>query len=296
MSYQLRSRSESVQSCSFWVTVFKHVVNRPVVDGKGPLSTQNNSKRTGTGVFRRSDSKYSSGRIGWKTYWPRIIFTSSTSITSLPIVNWSRTSGLTVKEEQKPPEWTGVNLSSSIWVSTTLLELIPCTVYFVGVPHTSNLRASSEEIQEWLHAESHKTKNFSDFSESLKVAIPLPMFVTILLRQTETEGRHEVTSFFFWVAVVTLHVVVSPLLPFSDSGFLGKILSAPCRKVLCVLPQPSLVHFRGWGQLRNDFCPLGHKKQSLFSATTFARSVGVFFRNAWHRHNGCSSLQTTQLT
>ena len=60
----------------FWVTALKHVETRPEVEGSEPLNTQPNGKRTAIGVFLRSVSKYSNGRIQWNTSWPRIIFFS----------------------------------------------------------------------------------------------------------------------------------------------------------------------------------------------------------------------------
>ena len=60
----------------FRVTALKHVEIRPEVEGSEPLNTQPNGKRTAIGVFVRSVSKYSNGRIQWNTSWPRITFIS----------------------------------------------------------------------------------------------------------------------------------------------------------------------------------------------------------------------------
>ena len=68
MSYQLQSCSASSESASLLVvTALKHVENNPEVDGSGRLDTQPNDKRTATGVFLRSESKYSSEQIKWNT-------------------------------------------------------------------------------------------------------------------------------------------------------------------------------------------------------------------------------------
>ena len=41
------------------------------------------------------------------------------------------------------------------------------------------------------------------------------------------------------------------------------------------------------GHCQNEWPSLKHDKQSLFSATSFALSVGVFFLNTGHLHRGC---------
>ena len=62
-----------------------------------------------------------------------------------------------------------------------------------------------------------------------------------------TEGMPELSSVFSLFAVAPMQPDVSgfALLPITE--FFVKIRSAPCKKVLCELPHPSLVHLRGCG-------------------------------------------------
>ena len=77
---------------------------------------------------------------------------------------------------------------------------------------------------------------------------------------------------------------------------ISRFVLAACweNQLSTILGQPSRLHFRWFGHVRNECLPFKHEKQSWFSAAILARCVGVFSLKIWHRQIVCCDLQSTQ--
>ena len=113
----------------------------------------------------------------------------------------------------------------------------------------------------------------------------------------DATGTRPLVEYWLWISPTAALVDTYLLFALSDAGeFLvslgGKIYSAPCESMLCVLSQSGLGYFLALLQLRKLWLLCKHAKQNFCSASCFARCVAFFSLSTVQFKRACWPLHT----